>query len=89
MVPHGMVSLYVNVEAGPRGGICFVPTHDNTAVQGSVQVSGSKRIGGTAVQGSVQVSGSKRKGGMVGLAWGAGGDMGGTVGLTQEKQGRR
>ena len=39
MVPHGMVSLYVNVEAGPRGGICFVPTHDNTAVQGSVQVS--------------------------------------------------
>jgi hypothetical protein len=46
MVPKGMVSLYVNVEPGPRGGICFVPTNDNTALPGSVQVRyGSDQLG--------------------------------------------
>lgn len=40
IVPKGMVSLYVNVEPGPRGGICFVPTNDNSALPGSVQVCG-------------------------------------------------
>ena len=38
MVPKGMVSLYMTVEPWPKGGICFVPTVDNTALPGSVQV---------------------------------------------------